>query len=394
MTRTARPVAAVVAASFAGLAITLATIAPALAQPSQAEQDALRANCRSDFMSKCRGVTPGGAEAFQCLKKNVASLSAGCQGAVNAINPPAAAAAPAAAAPPPAPKPAAVAPAPALAPVAVAPAPTSAPVPAPMPSAAPATVAPARPAAPKPAAVPQPVATAPPRNSGTADCGPAGCDPTKLPQRLHGELLRRAARRFGRTRLPAEEHPKAIAVLPAGGEKHRRRRGDGRSRPNRGLNRGAVRCTRDANRAATERDPAHLPRRLHAQLPRRPAGWPGGVGLPATQRRKTVAGLQDLGRRHRRHDTGSRSGRCRHDSGRSRAGRSRREARPARHPAGWPHPAQAEGTRELESDPPRLKRDGLTALWVLPGLTLQIRSTRLGAHNTAEIGQADFRRHP
>ena len=69
---------------------------------------AIRSNCRSDFMSKCSSVTPGGTEAFQCLKKNEASLSGGCRAAVTAIKLPGET--PAAA---PAPAPAAAAPAPA-----------------------------------------------------------------------------------------------------------------------------------------------------------------------------------------------------------------------------------------------------------------------------------------
>lgn len=82
----------------------------AQAQPSAAQQNALKTNCRSDFMSHCSGVTPGGADAINCLKTNVARLSPGCQSAVRAIMPaakvapaaaPAAAPAQPAAAPPP-----------------------------------------------------------------------------------------------------------------------------------------------------------------------------------------------------------------------------------------------------------------------------------------------------
>src|SRR5262249_54455032 len=73
--------------------------------PTADQQSALRNNCRSDFMSNCSGVTPGGAEALQCLQRNVAKLSAGCQKAVNAVAPrstPARAATPAPTAPAPA----------------------------------------------------------------------------------------------------------------------------------------------------------------------------------------------------------------------------------------------------------------------------------------------------
>jgi hypothetical protein len=58
-----------------------------LAQPTPAQQSAMRSNCRSDFMSKCSGVTPGTKDALECLQKNVASLSAGCQKAVSATLP-------------------------------------------------------------------------------------------------------------------------------------------------------------------------------------------------------------------------------------------------------------------------------------------------------------------
>ena len=51
-------------------------------QPSPDQIAAVKSNCRSDFMAKCRGVPRGGTEAFQCLKKNLASLSAPCQQAV------------------------------------------------------------------------------------------------------------------------------------------------------------------------------------------------------------------------------------------------------------------------------------------------------------------------
>ncbi|QOZ74592.1 hypothetical protein XH83_03475 [Bradyrhizobium sp. CCBAU 53351] len=82
-------------------AALFATAAGAFAQaPTEAQKSAIRSACRSDFMAHCSSVTPGGTEAFQCLQKNMSSLSGGCQTAVRAIAPPAAAkpeAAPAAA---------------------------------------------------------------------------------------------------------------------------------------------------------------------------------------------------------------------------------------------------------------------------------------------------------
>jgi hypothetical protein len=62
-----------------------ASPAPAAA-PTEAQKSAIRAACRSDFMANCSGVQPGGAEALQCLKSHVASLSSACQGAVAAIS--------------------------------------------------------------------------------------------------------------------------------------------------------------------------------------------------------------------------------------------------------------------------------------------------------------------
>src|SRR5215831_15089094 len=67
------------------LASLVLVAGPAFAQPTAEQQSAIRNNCRSDFMSNCSGVTPGGAEALQCLQRNVAKLSPGCQGAVNAL---------------------------------------------------------------------------------------------------------------------------------------------------------------------------------------------------------------------------------------------------------------------------------------------------------------------
>jgi hypothetical protein len=72
-----------------GLVLVLAamTIGTANAQVTEEQQSAIRANCRGDFISKCAGVPRGGKEALQCLQKNVATLSSGCQTAVNATLP-------------------------------------------------------------------------------------------------------------------------------------------------------------------------------------------------------------------------------------------------------------------------------------------------------------------
>jgi hypothetical protein len=74
----------------AGCLIAL-TLSPALAQqPTQAQRDAVRASCRSDFMANCASVQPGGKEALECLLHNDSKLSAPCRSAVNAIATPAA----------------------------------------------------------------------------------------------------------------------------------------------------------------------------------------------------------------------------------------------------------------------------------------------------------------
>src|SRR5580693_5963357 len=69
-------------------ALVAVSLDPALAQqPTQAQRDAIRASCRSDFMANCSSVTPGGKEALECLLRNDAKLSPSCQAAVNAAEP-------------------------------------------------------------------------------------------------------------------------------------------------------------------------------------------------------------------------------------------------------------------------------------------------------------------
>nr|WP_244065872.1 cysteine rich repeat-containing protein [Bradyrhizobium sp. Ce-3] len=67
--------------------------APALSQaPSQAQRDAIKSQCRSDYIAHCSSVPPGGEASLQCLQKNMASLAPGCASAVKAVEAPAAAA--------------------------------------------------------------------------------------------------------------------------------------------------------------------------------------------------------------------------------------------------------------------------------------------------------------
>jgi hypothetical protein len=124
---------------LAGAMIALFAHAAAAQQPTQAQRDAIRASCRSDFIANCSGVTPGGKEALECLLRNQAKLSSACNSAVSAVVPakPAPATAPAAAETPAAPAAAAPAgPASAQAPAKSEPASPAAPEPAPKSAAA------------------------------------------------------------------------------------------------------------------------------------------------------------------------------------------------------------------------------------------------------------------
>jgi len=60
--------------------------AVAVAAPTQAQQDAIRSSCQSDYRTYCSSVPTGGSAALQCLEKNVASLSSSCQQAVRAAS--------------------------------------------------------------------------------------------------------------------------------------------------------------------------------------------------------------------------------------------------------------------------------------------------------------------
>jgi hypothetical protein len=74
-------------------------VGPAFAQPSPEQVDAIRQSCRSDFISHCAGVQPGGREALECLASHAPQLSSACADAVTAVAPkPAETPAPAAAA--------------------------------------------------------------------------------------------------------------------------------------------------------------------------------------------------------------------------------------------------------------------------------------------------------
>jgi hypothetical protein len=79
--------AATLSATLVGLTFDIA--APAFSQaPTDAQRSAIRSQCRSDYQAHCASVPPGGMEALQCLQKNMSGLSAGCQTAVRAVEPP------------------------------------------------------------------------------------------------------------------------------------------------------------------------------------------------------------------------------------------------------------------------------------------------------------------
>jgi hypothetical protein len=154
-------------AAFSALlaAALFAAATPALSQgPSEAQREAVKSQCRSDYMAHCSSIPPGGEASLQCLAKNMSSLSAGCASAVRAVE--------AAAAPKSEPAPAAAAPAKESAPAAA--------------TAKPAT----EPAAPKAAA------------------SPAAAAPAKQPTSAQISAIKSACR---------SDYPKVCAGVPTGG---------------------------------------------------------------------------------------------------------------------------------------------------------------------------------
>src|ERR1700726_1460219 len=80
--------AAVIWASMAAATFMIAH--PAYSQaPTDAQRAAIKSQCRSDYIAHCSSVPPGGMASLQCLQKNMASLSSGCQTAVRAVEAPA-----------------------------------------------------------------------------------------------------------------------------------------------------------------------------------------------------------------------------------------------------------------------------------------------------------------
>jgi len=66
------------------LALAVTSIA-AVAQPTSAQQSAIRSHCRGDFQAMCAGVQPGGQAALACLQQNAAKATPACQQALGAV---------------------------------------------------------------------------------------------------------------------------------------------------------------------------------------------------------------------------------------------------------------------------------------------------------------------
>ncbi|MEM6462823.1 MAG: hypothetical protein AAF724_12995 [Pseudomonadota bacterium] len=66
--------------------ILLATVPTAFSQvPTEAQKQALRSNCVSDFRANCAGVPTGGMDALVCLEQHEDKLSSACKSAVEAV---------------------------------------------------------------------------------------------------------------------------------------------------------------------------------------------------------------------------------------------------------------------------------------------------------------------
>jgi hypothetical protein len=69
----------VLGTAFAGSSATAAEM------PTDAQKEAIRSDCRDDFIKHCTGVEPGGLPALECLESHMADLSAACQAAVKPV---------------------------------------------------------------------------------------------------------------------------------------------------------------------------------------------------------------------------------------------------------------------------------------------------------------------
>src|SRR5229473_4827172 len=72
-------------------AVTFVATTAAFSQaPTEAQREAIKSECRSDYMAHCSSIQPGGAASLECLQKNLSSLAPGCASAVRAVEAPAA----------------------------------------------------------------------------------------------------------------------------------------------------------------------------------------------------------------------------------------------------------------------------------------------------------------
>ena len=251
------------------VAAVFATATSALAQaPSQAQRDAIKSQCRSDYMAHCSSVPPGGEASLQCLQKNMSSLSSSCQSAVRAVEAPAAPAAT---------------------------------------TAKPAEVAPAKSAAPAAATTAAPKSAEPKAAAGTAAAQPTSAQTfrhsQRLPIRLSEGLRGRSDRRRAGTAVPGKEQGKTLGRLRerrcrrqrrwCGSPRGRRGSGRGWSGPRRrsgGANRDGAAADAAARRAV--RAAVGLRRRCPFDLRRRVARRRPDRAVPRDQRRTAFAGMQ------------------------------------------------------------------------------------------------------
>jgi Cysteine rich repeat len=72
-----------VAGILFGLAVLLLPAIADAQQPTQAQANAIRQSCRSDYQSYCSSVPTGGSASLQCLQSHLNQLSSSCQTAVS-----------------------------------------------------------------------------------------------------------------------------------------------------------------------------------------------------------------------------------------------------------------------------------------------------------------------
>ena len=77
---------ALVAASLVCAVVIDAQGIAAAQQPTQAQANAIRQSCRSDYMTHCSSVPTGGEAALACLREHASAVSSGCQQALRAVS--------------------------------------------------------------------------------------------------------------------------------------------------------------------------------------------------------------------------------------------------------------------------------------------------------------------